>query len=160
MSARVQESTEIVLREATPDDLDAVAEIERRTFSDPWSRSSFQTVIGQPLMRFTVATLGEKVVGYVVAWFIGGEGEIGNIAVAPEDRGKGIGSRLLEHALEAAREFDVNVIYLEVRESNVAAQRLYARRGFTRVGRRRRYYRKPEEDALILRLESRPHTGG
>ena len=160
VSVRVRESTEIELREATYDDLDAIADIERRTFSDPWSRTSFATVIGQPLMRFTVATIGDRVVGYVVAWFIGGEGEIGNIAVSPEHREKGIGMRLMEHALLAAREYDVNAMYLEVRESNVSAQRLYNRWGFVRVGRRRRYYRRPDEDALILRLELRPHTGG
>jgi ribosomal-protein-alanine N-acetyltransferase len=150
----------LALREATAADLEAIEAIERRAFSDPWSRASFASLIGQALVHFVVATKDGQVIGYIVAWFIGGDGEIGNVAVDEGHRGQGIGHVLLEHALGSARARGVDVVYLEVRESNLEAQRLYARRGFVRVGRRRRYYRRPEEDALILRLELAPHESG
>jgi ribosomal-protein-alanine N-acetyltransferase len=160
VSVRAAGAPKPVLRNATPADLDAIETIEQKAFSDPWSRASFASLIGQPPMHFVVAILGDRVVGYVVAWFIGGDGEIGNIAVEEQQRGQGIGARLLEDTLAAARARGVEVVYLEVRESNRAAQRMYERRGFVRVGRRRRYYRRPEEDALILRLELSPSEGG
>lgn len=153
MTAREPVAPAVVLREARAEDLDAIVAIERRAFSDPWSRESFASVLGEPPVHFGVATVDDVVIGYVVAWFLAGDGEIGNIAVEDEHRARGVGSRLLDGALEAARARRVEAVYLEVRESNIAAQRMYERRGFTRVGRRRRYYRRPEEDAFILRLE-------
>jgi ribosomal-protein-alanine N-acetyltransferase len=80
------------------------------------------------------------------------EGEIANLAVAPDWRGRGIGALLLVTAITAARSRDATALYLEVRDSNDAARALYAAHGFLEVGRRRRYYRKPVEDALVLRL--------
>ena len=160
VSGQAAGAPELALRDATAADLDAIEAIERRAFSDPWSHASFASLIGQPPMHFMVATIAGRVVGYVVAWFIGGEGEIGNIAVDELRRGQGIGGRLLESTLSAARARGVDVVYLEVRESNLAAQRMYDRWGFVRVGRRRRYYRRPEEDALILRLDLHPRSGG
>jgi ribosomal-protein-alanine N-acetyltransferase len=156
MTARESAAPPLVLRAAKPGDLEAIEAIERRSFSDPWSRSSFASLLGEPPVFFAVAAMGERIAGYLVAWFIAGEGEIGNVAVDHAYRSQGIGGRLLEAALDAARSRSVEAVYLEVRESNVAAQRMYARRGFSRVGRRRRYYRRPEEDALILRLALAP----
>lgn len=148
--------TDLMLRAATVEDLDAIVDIERRAFSDPWSRESFASVLGAPPVMFTVALAHGRIIGYLVAWFVGGDGEIGNIAVDEAFRGQGIGGVLLEAALTEGRRRDVEAVYLEVRESNEAARRMYERRGFVRVGRRRRYYRRPEEDALILRLELAP----
>jgi [ribosomal protein S18]-alanine N-acetyltransferase len=71
--------------------------------------------------------------------------------VAPEVRGQGVGARLLDDALAAARRNGATAAYLEVRDSNAAARALYASRGFEQVGRRRNYYRKPVEDALVMR---------
>src|SRR3712207_1359794 len=91
------------------------------------------------------------VVGYVVAWFAGGEGEIANVAVAPLARGRGIGGQLLDAAIAAAADHGAEALYLDVRESNARARALYDSRGFVEVGRRRRYYRRPDEDAIVLR---------
>jgi ribosomal-protein-alanine N-acetyltransferase len=90
--------------------------------------------------------------GYLVAWFIMDEGEIANLAVAPEARSHGVGTLLLGTAIAMARRREVGTIYLEVRDSNAAARALYASHGFQEIGRRRRYYRRPVEDALVLRL--------
>jgi len=86
-----------------------------------------------------------------VAWFVVDEAEIANLAVSDEARRAGIGARLLDFAVAAADHRQCRVVFLEVRESNVAARALYASRGFQVAGRRSKYYRKPVEDALVLR---------
>ncbi|HEY0997925.1 MAG TPA: ribosomal protein S18-alanine N-acetyltransferase [Gemmatimonadaceae bacterium] len=137
---------------ATRAQVDGIAAIEQCSFSDPWPTSAFIEALRNEHVWFVVATDGPKgaVVGYVVAWFVAGEGEIANVAVRPEWRGHGIGARLLDHTILEARERAVERLFLEVRESNLAAQGLYASRGFQQVGRRRGYYRRPNEDALVL----------
>jgi ribosomal-protein-alanine N-acetyltransferase len=143
------------VRLAVAADVQRVSEIERDAFADPWSRSSFERFVADPDERalFEVACRPDgTVVGYVVAWFIMDEGEIANLAVASDSRSRGVGALLLESAITQARARGVAAIYLEVRESNVAGRALSASRGFTEIGRRRRYYRRPIEDALVLRL--------
>jgi ribosomal-protein-alanine N-acetyltransferase len=87
----------------------------------------------------------------MVMWFVVDESEIANLAVTDDARRAGVGARLLDHALEAAQQRGCRVVFLEVRESNAAARGLYASRGFEVAGRRSKYYRKPIEDALVLR---------
>ena len=94
---------------------------------------------------------GREVVGYVVAWFAADEGEIANLAVAPSGLGKWNRTRLLTRRCAEAVSREATAVYLEVRDSNDRARRLYRSRGFEEVGRRRRYYRRPVEDAIVLR---------
>jgi ribosomal-protein-alanine N-acetyltransferase len=143
----------IVLRPARDADIDAVLEIEHSSFGDPWNRSAFVELLDDPRVAFLIADAGGAVRGYVVAWFVLDEGEIGNLAVASETRRHGVGAQLLDGAIAAVRKSDVDTLYLEVRDSNAAARALYASRGFVEVGRRRDYYRRPKEDALVLRLD-------
>jgi [ribosomal protein S18]-alanine N-acetyltransferase len=142
-----------VLTRAHRAHISEVAAIEQLCFSDPWSEASFRHAVDNPGVFFRVATegAGGLVVGYVVAWFAGGEGEVANVAVAPTARGRGIGGLLLDAAIAAAAQDGVEALYLDVRESNARARSLYDSRGFVEVGRRRRYYRRPSEDAIILR---------
>jgi ribosomal-protein-alanine N-acetyltransferase len=142
-----------VLRPAREADIDAVLAIEHSSFGDPWNRGAFAELIDDPRVAFLVADAGGEVRGYIVAWFVLDEGEIGNLAVADEARRHGVGARLLDGAIAAVRTAGVDALYLEVRDSNAAARALYASRGFVEVGRRRDYYRRPKEDALVLRLE-------
>ena len=93
---------------------------------------------------------GGSVLGYIVLAHVVDEAEIANLAVAPEWRGRGVGALLVDDAVAAAMEGGARVLYLEVRESNAAAQALYRSRGFVVVGRRHRYYRNPVEDALLF----------
>ena len=149
------------LRRAEARDIDAITSIEALSFSDPWSRSSFASLLGNPRVYFAVAESAAPtseaarggVVGYVVLWSAADEAEIANVAVAPSVRGRSIGARLLDGALAEAEARGVTAVYLEVRESNAAARALYGSRGFAAVGRRRNYYRKPPEDALVLRRD-------
>lgn len=144
----------VTVRPAAASDLPAVNAIEREAFSDPWPPSSFTDAIASPQLYFAVATTAAgAVVAYVLGWFVGGDGEIANIAVAADARGQGIGGRLLDEALGAAQAQGSTMVHLEVRESNALAHALYASRGFVAVGRRRGYYREPLEDAIVLRKE-------
>jgi [ribosomal protein S18]-alanine N-acetyltransferase len=143
----------IVLRDARLADVDAVLRIEQASFGDPWSRSAFTDLLDDPRVTFLIADRSGSVRGYVVAWFVLDEGEIGNLAVAADARRQGIGALLLDGVVGAARLSAVHALYLEVRDSNLAARALYASRGFVEVGRRRDYYRRPREDALVLRLQ-------
>jgi ribosomal-protein-alanine N-acetyltransferase len=138
------------IRPASSADLAAVAAIEVAAFSDPWSPSSFRTLLGNPAVCFSVAERDGAAVGYSVAWFAADEAELANIAVAAAARGGGVGALLLDAVLAEAAHRGASTVYLEVRESNAAARRLYASRHFAEVGRRRRYYRNPAEDALVL----------
>ena len=148
----------IAIRRARVDDLPAILAIERVSFTDPWSRSSFTALLEQPRVYFTVALdrSAGTLLGYTIAWFVLDEAELANLAVAPEARGNGIGALLLEGALVASEARGSATMYLEVRASNQAAIALYSSHGFAEVGRRRAYYRKPVEDALILRRMASP----
>ncbi len=94
----------------------------------------------------------ESIIGTVGLQVIGGDGEISNVAVMPEFRGRGIARRLLETAIAKAREQGVKDFTLEVRASNHAAIHLYESLGFRQEGLRKRFYTCPDEDALILWL--------
>jgi ribosomal-protein-alanine N-acetyltransferase len=142
----------ITIGPATREDVPAIVAIERAAFSDPWSARSFGDALDHSSIFFSCARRdGVGVVGYVVAWFVADEGEIANIAVAPSVWGMGVGRALLDAALDAAERRGINAVYLEVRDSNERARRLYESRGFEEVGRRRGYYRRPVEDAIVLR---------
>ena len=121
-------------------------------FSDPWSTQDFRDCVTFAL--FLVAEEGERIAGYVVALEAADEGEILNLAVAPAGRRRGLGRALVEAMLDALRSRGVGQVYLEVRESNATARALYASRGFKEVGRRKEYYRRPVEDAIVLRLDA------
>jgi [ribosomal protein S18]-alanine N-acetyltransferase len=143
---------------ATLHDTEQVAAIECAVFADPWAANSFRALPGDPRVFFACARVpvgapgaAARVLGYVVAIFAADEGEIANLAVAGEAQGQGIGGRLLDAALAEAERRRAKVLYLEVRESNQAARSLYRSRGFEQAGRRRGYYQRPVEDALLLR---------
>src|SRR2546423_3332204 len=107
-------------------DIGAIAAIERRCFSDPWSERAFRDVLAHSRMYFACVRddtnrghAPPRVLGYVVAWFAGGQGEIANLAVDDAARGRGLGSALLNAALEEARRQGTDEVYLEVRSSNL-----------------------------------------
>lgn len=141
------------IRAMTEGDLERVETIERVSFTAPWSRRSFENLLRRDDTSLWAAVAGGAVVGYAVVWYVAVEAELGNLAVAPEWRRRGLGAGLLEFAVERARERGVERIYLEVRVSNAAARALYEKHGFAQVGVRRRYYRSPVEDARVMCLE-------
>lgn len=142
----------VVVRTAVEDDLAAIHAIERASFGDPWSLEGFRDLLDHPRAKLEVAVgAGDVLLGYAVAWYVADESEIANIAVAPSARRRGVGALLLDRILDAAATFGAKTVFLEVRESNVAARKLYETRQFEVAGRRAKYYRAPDEDALIMR---------
>jgi ribosomal-protein-alanine N-acetyltransferase len=149
-----QVDTDIHLAPMQVDDLDTVLAIERLSFSVPWSRTMFITELANANMsRLFIARTGDTtgtIVGYIAFRIIVDEMHIILVAVHPEWRRRSIARHMLKHAIAQARDAACRKATLEVRASNVAAQRLYFQLGFAPVGTRRRYYRRPPEDALIL----------
>lgn len=129
-------------------DLPRVMELERESFSDPWSESAMAETLSIPVVRGLAARLDGELVGFVLAYLIPPEGEIADICVSPEARGKGIATLLLKALLEG----ECTEFWLEVRASNTPARRLYEKLGFVAVGIRKSYYENPREDAVVMRL--------
>ncbi len=143
-----------LVRRAGPGDVADLVRIEEASFTDPWSRDAFESLLVRDDADDLVAVSGDEVWGYAVVWTAADEAELANVAVAPAARRRGVGVRLVRSALDRASERGARSVYLEVRESNRAAFRLYEGLGFRQVGIRRAYYRRPVEDArvLVLRL--------
>lgn len=127
-----------------------IAALEKAIFSDAWSEKSIASELENELSLWLVALDGDTVAGYIGSQTVLGEADMLNLAVAPKYRRQGIGRKLVE---ELVTKLDAHCLTLEVRLSNQPAQTLYESMGFVQVGRRKNYYEKPREDALILRKE-------
>ena len=142
------------LRHAIPADIPALLALERQAETAAhWSQEHYARVFGSTEPARVMLVIEEsELLGFLVARPVGREWEIENIAVAEQARRKGFGSQLLAEFLDVARARGGEAVFLEVRESNRAARALYQKRAFTESGRRTRYYRAPEEDAIVYRL--------
>ena len=130
--------------------LDEVLRIEQAVFGDPWPRRFFEEEIRARESIACAVRHGGRLAGYCLAWGLPEEVHLGNLAVAPEYQGRGVGSFLLDWLFDAARERNARRITLEVRPSNVAAQELYLAHGFRPIVLRRGYYQDTGEDALVM----------
>lgn len=140
------------IRRLREDDLPRVLEIEGTAFSTPWRETTFRGLLRRTDTDLFAAEADGRLVGYAACWTVFDQSELGNVAVAEEARGMGIGGALVDAVVERVKERGAHECFLEVRESNVVAQGVYRERGFVVVGRRRSYYAKPTEDALVMRL--------
>ena len=146
-----------VIRQMTEEDVPEIARLEKRCFTVPWSEKSFHDEIKNKLAVYLVAEKDGQCIGYAGFWNVSGEGGITNVAVLPEYRKQGAGSALIEEMIHKARELRLDLLTLEVRKSNGAAQRLYEKYGFERIGERRRYYSDNGEDAWIMTKNLTPY---
>ena len=137
------------IRRMTEADLPAVMALEERCFSIPWTYENFRELIGRTPYVLLAAEEAGTVQGYAVLMQVFEDGDLMNIAVSPECRRRGIGQELLAEVIRIAGERKVTQLFLEVREHNAQAIRLYEKNGFVFVGRRKDYYEAPREDALI-----------
>lgn len=136
---------------ASQDHINDIVVVENLSFKIPWSRQSIIEEFLENKMAFYVCALtGGQAIGYAGMWHIIDEGHITNIAVHPEFRSSGVGSALMEALLDAAKALGITALTLEVRRSNVMAQALYGKYGFTAGGMRKAYYADNNEDALIM----------
>ena len=134
----------------TEADLIAVAEIEKLIFSIPWSVQAFKDSLYNDNTIYFVATEDDVVIGYCGMYISFEEGNITNVAVDSACRRKGVAQKLLNKLITMATQKGVNNIFLEVRETNVAAIKLYEHLGFREAGIRRNFYEKPTENAIIM----------
>lgn len=133
---------------ATSAHIPAIVKIAQESFPDPWSENLFQeTLENKNTEIYVLETEENSVAGYVVITFCGEEINLDDIAVSLQERGKGLGTALLEfvHSRYPHQNF-----LLEVRESNQIAQKLYLSMGYEQVGFRKRYYENPREGAILL----------
>lgn len=130
-----------------------LARLEQLCFSEPWSEAGLAAELNNETAFFRVAEdEGGKVLGYVGMHCVAGECYIDNVAVFPQARRRGTASALLADLVAWAKAKECAFVTLEVRPSNTGAIALYEKFGFAEAGRRRRFYRDPEEDGLILTL--------
>lgn len=136
------------------EDIDAVLDIERASFTNPWKRSMFESELRNPVS--SAYTLkrdfgdDETVAAYIIFWVVQGEAHILDLAVHPDCRRRGLGEALLVAALDMMRTRLVFEVFLEVRKSNAPAIALYRKLGFKESFIRRNYY--GDEDALVMTL--------
>lgn len=146
---------DVDIREMKESDLDRIIAIEKKSFIAPWSKRLFRETLSFPLsFNLVIAKkVDNTVVGYANFYVIGDEAQVLNIAVDPESRKKGYAAALLRYAIETLRTKDVVDFYLEVRPSNIDAQKLYEGFGFKKVGIRKKYYPETNEDAIVMHLK-------
>ena len=140
----------MILREMLIDDLEQVMEIERELFHVPWTREGFFTFLTREDAMFLVVEEKEQILGYCGLLMVLDEGDITNVAVRPDYRKQGIADAILTAVFSEAQKRGARTIYLEVRESNVPAQKLYEKHGFVSCGIRKNFYRKPTENAIVM----------
>ena len=142
-----------MIKKAIKSDIPKIVEIEKVSFSDPWDKQLFLDAIDSKDKYLMIAEGGKEVEGYVVFEKVLDEGHITNLAVAAMHRKKGVAAGLVSYVLDLASGLGIKEIFLEVRESNEAAKSLYSKFGFRKIGRRKGYYPKAGESALVLSLK-------
>jgi ribosomal-protein-alanine acetyltransferase len=145
-----------MIRDATPDDLDAIMRLERDSFpTDAWSDAMMRAELSSPHGRYVVWEQQGRITGYAGLRAVAGarDGDVQTIAVADGSRGRGSGRALLRTLISLALERGVHDLFLEVRADNPVAQALYASEGFAETGRRPRYYQPDDVDAIVMTLD-------
>lgn len=141
--------TETLIFRAEEKDIPAIEELEKECFSTPWSKTAIKDAM-EGNTAFFIAKKGEKTIGYIGISTVLDEGYITNVAVNEMMRKKGIGTALLNRVFSYSKDNNLSFVSLEVRESNREAISLYTALGFKQEGKRKNFYDKPKEDALIL----------
>ena len=134
-----------------PEQLDDILLMEQQCFSVPWTHEQLMAQLSD-FMHIFLAAEDEngRAVGYAGLMYVLDEGYISNVAVSPDRRREGIADMLLTELYERAKAKKLSFLTLEVRESNIPAQSLYKKHGYTEVGRRKAYYSRPKEDAVLM----------
>jgi ribosomal-protein-alanine N-acetyltransferase len=143
------------IRSAASADLPAMMALEKHAVTAAhWSAEQYEALFRASQSGRVAQVIEDEfgLQGFVIARAVDREWEIENIAVTGPARRRGLGTRLLGEFLDLARARGADAVFLEVRESNRAARALYEKWAFLESGRRRRYYRDPDEDAILYRL--------
>ena len=141
-----------VFRNCGEKDIPSVMELDREAFFDPWGRETWQGELKNRIAVWIVVELEQDIVGYAGIWVVAGEAQVMRVVVRKELRNQGLGLALTQALIRKAWEAGAEAITLEVRESNVAAQKVYERCGFVSEGVRPNYYEDTHEGAVIMWL--------
>ena len=138
----------------TLEDIPAVLELDKLSFALPWPERSFRFELTEnPASRCWVFESDGKIVGMIVSWLLVDEAHVATIATHPDHRRQGIARKLLTYTLRYMSREGAVTSFLEVRESNTAARDMYREFGYEVVGRRKRYYKDTDEDAILMTLD-------
>lgn len=143
----------IAIREMQKTDLEQVAQIEKKCFSEPWSVTGFSSSLESKDTLYMVAVEEEQIVGYCGCLQSFEEADVTNVAVKEECRKRGIAGKMLQELMLLGKQRGIQRFTLEVRVSNLGAIHLYEKLGFVSVGIRKNFYSKPTEDARIMWTE-------
>ena len=142
---------DIIINKMKSSDIDQVLIVENLCFTIPWSFQSFVNELTyNKFAHYHVARHSEMIIGYSGLWKVLDEGHITNIAVHPDFHRQGVASKMLESLMQFSIENEIASLTLEVRKSNIPAQNLYKKYGFTEAGIRKAYYSDNHEDAIIM----------
>lgn len=144
---------DLIFEKMTLAHVEEVYRIEELSFFTPWTKQSIRSEVQNPIGTYLVALDGEQIAAYGGFWTIVPEGNINNIAVHPDYRGRGISKILMHRLIELAAQKGVKELYLEVRAGNLVAQNLYKSLGFKMIDIRKGYYADTDEDAIVMLLE-------
>lgn len=148
--------SQVIISKMTKEDLLGVYEVEKNAFPIPWPISSFEEELNNILATYLVAKIDNKVVGYIGMLFVMDECHVLNIAVDSNYRRNGIATKLVNELFKHCKKHKTAYVMLEVRVTNIPAQKLYSKLGFKDEVLRKDYYKNPDgtrEDALIMSLE-------
>ncbi len=146
----------MIIRKMILEDLEAVVNLEKELFSDPWSYKSFlHEITENRLAYYYVLEIDGDIAGYFGFIIVLEECQIYNIAVGKMYQGKGYGKWMIEYIIDFCKREDVKWIILEVREYNFPALELYMKYGFKKAARIQAYYHHPLEDGILMKLELR-----
>lgn len=135
------------------EDIDGILDISSLSFAISWSKDSYIQELTNPIARYLVVKINNKIVGFIGTWIILDEAHITNIAIHPNYRKQGIASELLTKFLNYCEDQGCKAYTLEVRSGNKAAQALYKKHNFKEAGIRKGYYEDNKEDAIIMWLK-------
>ncbi|KGP72701.1 ribosomal protein S18-alanine N-acetyltransferase [Pontibacillus yanchengensis] len=140
-----------IVRRMVDEDIDSILTIEEQCFATPWTRDAFDHELhDNPYALYYVIEIEGTIIGYCGLWLIIDEAHVTNIAILPSYRGKRLGNALFNAVLTHARQLGAIQLSLEVRVSNVVAQKMYRRFGLIPGGIRKNYYTDNHEDALVM----------
>lgn len=142
--------TQVLVRRMNEFDIDGVLTVEEQSFTTPWSRAGFAAEMKNEVSHYLVMVKEGQIIGYAGMWLIVDEAHVTNVAIIPEYRGQKLGETLMAALIDHAKNRGALSMTLEVRVSNIVAQKMYAKFGFVSRGVRRKYYTDTQEDALIM----------
>lgn len=141
----------IIFRLMREEDIDQVVEIEKASFTTPWSQEAFYNEMNHNKFAvYIVIEQNSKLIGYCGVWIVVDEAHVTNVAILPEYRGKKLGEALMRKLMSIAKDRGAISMTLEVRVTNYIAQSLYRKLGFQDGAIRKKYYTDNQEDALVM----------